>query len=172
MHGKTFGWRVLIVSISVALFEASVVLFVNSATATSEHTYGRFQGVVLHGCYDGDTCTFTIPGVHPLLGDRIGVRLRGIDTPEIPGKCEEEKALARKARDRLEELLKAAKRIDLVSVARGKYFRIVADVEADGVKVVGVLLREGLGRRYDGVGARRLWCKRIAAPLTPNVTDH
>ena len=41
-------------------------------------TYGSFKDVILHGCYDGDTCTFTIPGVHPLLGEKIKVRLRGV----------------------------------------------------------------------------------------------
>lgn len=40
-------------------------------------SYGSFIGVMFHSCYDGDTCSFTIPGVHPLLGDSIKVRLRG-----------------------------------------------------------------------------------------------
>lgn len=60
------------------------------------------------------------PHLCSLLGERIGVRLRGIDTLEIRGKCEEEKALALKARDRLEGLREAAKQIDLVDVAQGK----------------------------------------------------
>ena len=53
-----------------------------------------FPSVTYHRCYDGDTCTFTIPDVHPLFGDKINVRIAGIDTPEIKGKCQKETALA------------------------------------------------------------------------------
>ncbi|MCB0221796.1 MAG: thermonuclease family protein [Chrysiogenetes bacterium] len=147
---------VFAVSISVTVFAVALVGFVNSGEA-AEATYGRFDDVTLDGCYDGDTCTFTIPDVHPLLGERIGVRVRGIDAPEIRGRCEAEKALARAARDRLRALLAEAVRIDLVNVSRGKYFRIIADVEADGMNVADILLREGLGRGYSGQ-AREAWC--------------
>ena len=161
LEGKTMLQRSsslagLAVSFSVAAVAAALVISINSGQA-AELTYGRFDDVTLNGCYDGDTCTFTISGVHPLLGERIGVRVRGIDAPEIRGKCEAEKALARAARDRLRALLAEAVRIDLVNVSRGKYFRIIADVEADGINVADVLLREGLGRGYSGE-ARRTWC--------------
>ena len=68
-----------------------------------------FSGVTFHDCYDGDTCKFTIPGVHPLLGEKIPVRFRGIDTPEIRGKCQAEKDRAVLARDFLRRLLEGAK---------------------------------------------------------------
>ena len=44
--------------------------------------------------YDGDTLTVNIPGVHPLLGKKIRIRVNGIDTPEIRGRsvCEKKKA--------------------------------------------------------------------------------
>ncbi len=53
-----------------------------------------FNNVTYHRCYDGDTCALTIPGVHPLFGEKIAVRIAGIDTPEIKGKCDQEKVLA------------------------------------------------------------------------------
>jgi endonuclease YncB( thermonuclease family) len=40
-----------------------------------------FSNVIYHRCYDGDTCTFTLPGVHPLFGEKISVRIAGLDTP-------------------------------------------------------------------------------------------
>ena len=53
-----------------------------------------FEVAVFHGCYDGDTCTVSLPqGIPALFGDHITVRLAGIDTPEMKGICEEEKAL-------------------------------------------------------------------------------
>lgn len=55
-------------------------------------------------------------------------RVRGVDTPEIRGRCEAEKTKAREARDYVAGLLAAAQQIELRNVARGKYFRLVADV--------------------------------------------
>lgn len=52
-----------------------------------------FQVAVFHGCYDGDTCTVSLPRDIPaLFGDHITVILAGINTPEMKGICEEEKA--------------------------------------------------------------------------------
>ncbi len=126
--------------------------------SAGERTYGDFKGVVLHSCYDGDTCTFTIPGVHPLLGDHIGVRIRGMDAPEIRGKCEAEREGALRARDELVAILTRAKEIRLVDVARDKYFRILATVTADGRDVSAALVKIGLARHYEG-GTRLGWCE-------------
>jgi len=74
----------------------------------------NFPNATYHRCYDGDTCTFTIPGVHPLFGENISVRIAGIDTPEVKGKCQQEKALAKEARDLVRGILENAQRVDLV----------------------------------------------------------
>ena len=42
-----------------------------------------FNNVTYHRCYDGDTCTFTIPGVHPLFGEKISVRIAVMETAEV-----------------------------------------------------------------------------------------
>ena len=75
-----------------------------SAPAWAE-SCGPFQGVLYHRCYDGDTYTFSIQALHPLIGEKISVRIRGIDTAEIGGKCEAEKQKAVLARDFLTGLL-------------------------------------------------------------------
>ncbi|MCI5143846.1 MAG: hypothetical protein D3909_19415 [Candidatus Electrothrix sp. ATG1] len=69
-----------------------------------------------------------LKGHHPLFGDDISVRIAGIDTPEIKGKCSQEKKLAQEAKVVVEKILKKARKIKLKNVRRGKYFRIVADV--------------------------------------------
>lgn len=115
-----------------------------------------FDNVQLVGIIDGDTIKVTLPGIHPLFGERLSVRIRGIDTPEIRGKCEVEKTKAKKARDYLRKLLKGAV-IQLIDVERGKYFRIVATVKANGLDVAAALIQRGLGRPYDG-GKRLTWC--------------
>ena len=120
-------------------------------------SYGSFNGVVFHSCYNGSTCTFTIPGVHPLLGEKIKVRIRGVDAAEIRSECDWEKKHAVRTRDFLIALLQESPRIDLVDVERGKYFRIIATVIAHGVDVGKVLIEKGWARPYEG-GKRVAWC--------------
>lgn len=140
-----------------AVCSLGVVILTLIVTTTNAAAYPPIENATYIRCYDGDTCTFTIPGWPDLAGKEIGVRIRGLDTPEIRGKCEQEKALAIRARDRLRELLRAASAIVLSEPERGKYFRIVATVLADGMDVAEVLIAEGLARRYDG-GHREGWC--------------
>ena len=110
--------------------------------------------------YDGDTITVDIAEWPPVVGDDISIRVRGLDTPEIRGKCDSEKAMARAARDRLREMLEGAESIELVDYERGRYFRLVATVMADGKDVAETLIGEGLARPYDG-GKRERWCGSI-----------
>ena len=44
----------------------------------------------------------------------------------------------------------------LKNMKRGKYFRIIADVEVDGVDLGSLLIEEGLARPYSG-GKRGEW---------------
>lgn len=94
----------------------------------------------------------------------ISVRVSGIDAPELKGTKPCEKDAARAAQRLIESLLKNAKRIDLTNVGRDKYFRILADVTADGQSIKAVLLKNKLAYEYDG-GTKPAdfdWC---SAPL-------
>ena len=58
-----------------------------------------FSDVLFTGCYDGDTCTVELRGCDlPDIFRKMPVRVNGIDTPEIKGKCQREKALAIEAK--------------------------------------------------------------------------
>jgi len=118
-----------------------------------------FPNVIYRTCYDGDTCRFDIPNVHPFFGENIPVRPAGIDTPEKRGKCQHEKDLAIEARDYVRGMLEQAQSIILKDVERGKYFRIVASVEADGQDVSDLLIQEGLAVVYDGGTKGKEWCE-------------
>jgi len=72
--------------------------------------------------------------LHPIIGEKISIRINGIDTPEIRGKCEKEKYDAQQTKEMVADILKDAERIDLKNIERGKYFRIVADVFVEGCK--------------------------------------
>ena len=55
--------------------------------------------------YDGDTFRVDIDSLPPIVGKNIPIRLNGVDTPEIRGKCQYEKDLALKARDFVRKML-------------------------------------------------------------------
>lgn len=117
-----------------------------------------FNNPVFKYCYDGDTCTFDLVGLPPIFGKNISVRLLGVDTPEMRGKCKAEIILAKKAKTFVNDILKRANAIKLLNVQRGKYFRLVSRILVDGKYLDEELIKNGLGRFYDG-GKRKSWCK-------------
>ncbi len=100
--------------------------------------------------YDGDTFTINIPDWPAVVGEKITVRVFGIDTPEMRGSTVKEYGLAVKARDRLKDLLDNAKNVKLHAVQRDKYFRLLAEVYADKKNVGAILVGEGLAKPYFG----------------------
>ena len=110
--------------------------------------------------YDGDTFYCTLEGRSPVIGEKVGVRLGGIDTPEIRTLRHCEKVDAKKAKQWLEDRLKYARTIILTDVEPGKFFgRVIATVVADGYNLNEELIKIGYAVPYDG-GFRRRWqCK-------------
>ncbi|WP_027858456.1 thermonuclease family protein [Marinobacterium jannaschii] len=114
--------------------------------------------------YDADTFRVTIEGWPLVIGENMPVRVKGIDAPEIRGKCEDEKRRAREARNYTRQLLESAEVVELRSIERGKYFRLLADVYTDGESLAEKLIGEVLARPYDG-GKRQGWCKQSIVDL-------
>ncbi len=106
---------------------------------------------------DGDTVNVEAH-IWPGQSLRVAVRIRGVDAPELRGKCEQEKAAARNARTVLAGLV-AEGGARLVDISGDKYFgRVVADlVMADGRRASTVLIASGLVRPYRGQ-RRGSWC--------------
>jgi len=100
----------------------------------------------------------TIQNIPEIFGKKISVRLKGIDTPEIRGKCPDEKRKALESKKFINSYLKNAKRIDLENTERGKYFRILANIVADGKDLSTLMIEKGLARPYQGE-KRKGWCK-------------
>jgi endonuclease YncB( thermonuclease family) len=59
---------------------------------------------------------------------QLGIRIDGIDTPEMKDKRPKIKKLAKKAKAFAASRLFNGKKIILTNIKRGKYFRIVATV--------------------------------------------
>jgi micrococcal nuclease len=114
--------------------------------------------------YDADTITFNIPDVHPLIGKKMSVRVRHVDTPEMKSKLPCEREASRNAQRLVENMLENAKRIDLVNVDKDKYFRILADVIIDGQNLKDYLIKNQLAYAYEGGTKQRIdWCSRRPA---------
>jgi endonuclease YncB( thermonuclease family) len=90
-----------------------------------------FRPHITHGkvikVYDGDTITIATRLLHDKTIYRFSIRLRGIDSPEIHGKTENEKLLAIKSRDALTHLIHH-KIVVLKNVEYEKYGRLLADI--------------------------------------------
>lgn len=113
--------------------------------------------------YDGDTVTFQIPDVHPLLGSMISVRLLGVDTPEMTGAKDCERQLARIAKAFVTEELAQADTIELGDAQRDKYFRILGRVKYNGIDLSSELIAHNLALPYDGGNrADHQWCELLS----------
>jgi len=113
------------------------------------------ENIELVSIYDGDTFKINIKNSnYEVFGKNIGVRIYGIDTPEIKSESQREKQLAIKAKILTTQLLNSGK-IILKDVKRDKYFRILATVIVvdDNGNIIDVgktLIDNGLAKLYFG----------------------
>ena len=149
----------------VALFRfvlpLGIALIAISATA-AEMLSGPVPATVLD-VVDGDTITVR---ARIWLGQAIEtrVRLAGIDTPELRGRCDEERALAVRAREALQAYL-SGHQVTLTDIRHGTYAgRVVARVSAgDRPDIAESLLTAGLARSYGGRGAASRLVRRLSS---------
>jgi endonuclease YncB( thermonuclease family) len=137
---------------------APYLLILLSIQAQAAPQYGTVTVSKVINVYDGDTFRVNIDSLPPIVGKNIPIRVNGIDTPEIRGKCQYEKNLALEARDFVRVKLANAKEIKLTNLQRGKYFRVVANVLVDGVSLEQELLDNKLAYEYSG-GKKLSWCE-------------
>jgi micrococcal nuclease len=100
--------------------------------------------------YDGDT--ITIASKLPFPNSpvyKFPVRLLGIDCPEIKGSTENEKKLAKAARDALSSKING-NMVTLQNVSTEKYGRLLADVYYNGEHMNQWMLSNNYAVKYDG----------------------
>ena len=84
---------------SAMLFAAFTFLFlVTTALAATPKIYGDAIVTEVTSIYDGDTFRANLKGYPPIVGERISIRVNGIDTPEMRDNRPTVKAMARKAK--------------------------------------------------------------------------
>lgn len=131
------------------------------AYSTDAQDYGTAQVDTLIAVIDGDTFRSDIVGWSPIVAENIRVRVRGVDSPDIRGKCKQEKMLARKARSFAARLLWTAQNIEMRAIECDKYFRLLADVVFDGQDLAAALIESDHGRPYTGKQKRPDWCGEV-----------
>lgn len=126
-----------------------ILLFMSLATFAQAENVLIKKDMILK-INDGDTFHVNIEGWPDIIGKNIGVRIRGIDTPDKPCVKKYE------ARAFLTKKLYNGSRIELKDIKRDKYFRILADVLIDDENVGAQLLEAGLAKPYNG-GTKESW---------------
>lgn len=156
-RAPTFAeWRMMIwAGLLMGLLLAQAVRLAQTWPASTAADSGALsQPLSLRGfggavrVIDGDTFEYR--------GDRI--RIADIDTPELAGRCASEIALARRATDRLRELLTAGP-FELHSVSgrdEDRFGRKLRIVTRAGASLGDRLVAEGLARTWSG--RREPWC--------------
>ena len=134
-----------------------LILVLSFAINAKDRSYGEVKVLEVTSIYDGDTFRANLKGYPAIIGEHMSIRINGIDTPELRGKCEKEKQLARKAKQFTVEHLRAAKNITLKNIKRGKYFRLIADVYIDDVSLGEQLIKQGHAVKYSGK-TKQEWC--------------
>ena len=109
-----------------------------------------FDNVSIASIYDGDTFKINLNCSLAVYCEKVPVRVRGVDTPEMKGKTEREKKLAKQAKEFTKEFL-AQEPINLSNCGRDKYFRLLCDVKnGQGKDLAQELIKHDLGYSYQG----------------------
>ncbi len=109
-----------------------------------------FKNVSVASVYDGDTFKINLNCSLAVYCEKVPVRVRGVDCPEIKGKTEKEKRLAQKAKEFTKNFL-ADGPVTLTDCGRDKYFRLLCDVTNNtGKDLAEELIKHNLGYAYNG----------------------
>lgn len=133
-----------------------ICLIAVTSIYAADKIYGKAKVTEVRSIYDGDTFRCTIKSYPTIIGNDIGVRVFGIDCPEMTDKNPEIKALAQQAKQYTVSRLREGKSVWLVNMRRDKYFRILAEVKIDGKDLAQELIAKGLAKAYDG-GTKEEW---------------
>jgi len=108
------------------------------------------ENVQIVSVYDGDTFKINLDCSLAAYCEKVSVRVRGVDTPEIKGKTAREKELAKKAKAYTKDFL-AQTPVTLHNCGRDKYFRLLCDVSnGEGKDLAKELIKRDLGYAYEG----------------------
>jgi endonuclease YncB( thermonuclease family) len=139
-----------------------VALLVSATPALAQKTpVGVTYDAQIIRATDGDTVVIAAPYLPAPLKPELAVRVFGVDTPEkgFRGQCESEKQRGEQASIFTKDLIKAAKKHQVVLYSWDKFGgRILGDMILDGKSLRAELIKNGFAREYYG-DAKQSWCK-------------
>ena len=133
---------------------ASLVLL-TSLAAHADYTDWKYTRVV-----DGDTVEFEAKWLLPELGNKIKIRVYGVDTPEKPprAQCDKEAQKALAASAFTKTFMTSAKSVSVQVKSWDKYGgRLLGNIVVDGKSLRDELIKNNLAREYYG-DAKQSWC--------------
>jgi endonuclease YncB( thermonuclease family) len=108
---------------------------------------------------DGDTVEIQVTWLPVELGDKLKVRIFGVDTPEkgARAKCPAEAEKGSAASEFTKKFIRGKK--VLVEIKQWDKFggRVLGDVNVDGKSLRAELIKNGFAREYFG-DAKKTWC--------------
>ena len=146
-------WFIPVLLLAGALLDPSLIPPVGPLAAAPERVSTSFTP-----CGPGRASACVVDGDTFKLGDRK-VRITGIDAPELLApQCAGEEALARRAAERLRELLNQGE-FEMIAhrlQRQDRHGRDLMVIRRDGQSIGSTLIDEGLAHRY--LGSKRGWC--------------
>jgi endonuclease YncB( thermonuclease family) len=109
---------------------------------------------------DGDTVEIQVTWLPTELGDKLKIRIFGVDTPEkgFRAKCESEAKRGEAATLFTKKMLADSKKIQVEIKEWDKFGgRVLGDVLVDGKSLRAELIKNGFAREYYG-DAKQSWC--------------
>ncbi len=135
-----------------------MVLFMTNP-AMGQSGFGEYGGATFISVKDTKTILVNLPEYPALIGEKIAVRINGINTPRLKGKCKKETQLAVKAKKFMTKAFKGAELIDLENIKRGIYFQLVADVLVNDEDFATQLVGKGYAVKISKKKKAHNWCK-------------
>lgn len=109
---------------------------------------------------DGDTVEIKVDWLPKELGDKLKIRVYGVDTPEKGGraKCTQEAKLGEEATKFTVDAIYNANNLGVTIIEWDKFGgRILGDVLIDGKSLRELLIEKGYAREYFG-SVKKSWC--------------
>lgn len=132
----------------------------NSYAVMSSENYGDVIVDEVTEIYDGDSFKVNIKTWPAIIGKEVIIRIKGIDAPEMKGKCNKETLMAKLAKQHTKNLIDNAFRVELKNIQRDQYFRILADVFVDRVDLGNSLITKKFAVPYKNThGPKHNWCQ-------------
>lgn len=141
------------------LFVLAALVMSNPAYAQRLPTGVTYDAQIIRAT-DGDTVVIAAPYLPAPLKPELAVRVFGVDTPEkgFRGQCESEKQRGEQASTFTKDVIKAAKKHQVILYSWDKFGgRVLGDIILDGVSLRSLLIKNGFAREYYG-DAKQSWC--------------